>query len=132
MQIKLKALREYELAAVEQVSHWYDEALKDSGFVLPYRPEEFTSSWAQYTIQLPKNVDRKVLQDRLKAQGIPTMVYYPKPMHAQGAFAETDSARADCPVTDLLCGSVLSLPMGPYVTKEMGLEIYKILKVIME
>lgn len=123
LQVKLKAFREYELAAVEQVSHWYDEALKDSGLILPHRPEGFISSWAQYTVQLPENVDRKALQDHLKAQGIPTMVYYPKPMHLQGAFEGADSAKADCPATDLLCRTVLSLPMGGYVSKEECMRI---------
>ena len=118
LQVKLKAFREYELKAVEQVSQWYDETLKDSGFVLPYRPEGFTSSWAQYTVQLSESMDRKVIQDGLKAQGIPTMVYYPKPMHLQGAFAGTDSAKTNCPVTELLCRTVLSLPLHPYLTKE--------------
>lgn len=123
LQVKLKAFREYELAAVEQVSRWYDEALKDSGFVLPYRPEGFTSSWAQYTLQLPEYMDRKVLQDKLKAQGIPTMVYYPKPMHLQGAFAEMDSAETSCPVTELLCRTVLSLPLHPYLTEKTVLTV---------
>ena len=46
------------------------------------------------------------------------MVYYAKPMHLQGAFAGTDSANADCPVTEKLCKTVLSLPLDPYKTKE--------------
>lgn len=116
LQVKLKAFAEYELDAVEQVSRWYDEALKDSGLVLPYRPEGFTSSWAQYTLQLPESVDRDAFQARLKEQGIPTMVYYPRPMHEQKAFAGTDSALADCPVTRRLCETVLSLPMHPYMS----------------
>lgn len=117
LQVKFKAFQEYELDAVEQVSRWYDEALKDSGLVLPYRPEGFTSSWAQYTVQLPVGTDRDALQAKLKEQGIPTMVYYPKPMHLQKAFEGTDSARADCPVTERLCETVLSLPMHPYLSK---------------
>ena len=44
------------------------------------------------------------------------MVYYPKPMHLQGAFEGTDSAEADCPVTEKLCRTVLSLPIHPYLT----------------
>ena len=115
LQVKLKAFQDYELEAVEQVSRWYDEALKGSDFVLPYRPEGFTSSWAQYTVQLPQGADRGVLQAALKEKGIPTMVYYPKPMHQQKAFAGTDSAAADCPVTERLCATVLSLPMHPYL-----------------
>lgn len=116
--VKLKAFQNYELNAVEQVSRWYDAALKGSGLVLPYRPEGFTSSWAQYTVQLPQGTDREALQAKLREQGIPTMVYYPKPMHQQKAFAGTDSAVADCPVTEQLCKTVLSLPMHPYLKKE--------------
>lgn len=118
LQVKLKAFQDYELEAVEQVSRWYDAALKGSGLVLPYRPEGFTSSWAQYTVQLPQGTDREALQAKLREQGIPTMVYYPKPMHQQKAFAGTDSAAADCPVTERLCRTVLSLPMHPYMTQE--------------
>ena len=103
---------------MEQVSRWYDEAFKDSGLVLPYRPTGFTSSWAQYTVQLPQGTDREALQAKLREQGIPTMVYYPKPMHQQKAFAGTDSAVADCPVTERLCATVLSLPMHPYLTQK--------------
>ncbi len=47
------------------------------------------------------------------------MVYYRKPMHAQGVFCNMDSNVADCPVTEQLCEAVLSLPMHPYLTKEM-------------
>ena len=46
------------------------------------------------------------------------MVYYAKPMHKQGAFRGTDSAIEDCPVTEQLCATVLSLPLDPYKTKE--------------
>lgn len=118
LQVKLKAFQDYELEAVEQVSRWYDEVLQGSGLVLPYRPEGFTSSWAQYTVQLPQGADRDALQAELKEKGIPTMVYYPKPMHQQKAFSGTDSAAADCPVTERLCRTVLSLPMHPYMTQE--------------
>lgn len=118
LQVKLKAFQDYELEAVEQVSRWYDEVLQGSGLVLPYRPEGFTSSWAQYTVQLPQGTDREALQAKLREQGIPTMVYYPKPMHQQKVFSGTDSAAADCPVTERLCRTVLSLPMHPYMTQE--------------
>jgi dTDP-4-amino-4,6-dideoxygalactose transaminase len=61
----------------------------------------------------------------MKEAGIPTMVYYAKPMHTQGAFEGTDSAIADCPVTENLCKIVLSLPMHPYLTEETVDEITK-------
>ena len=115
---KLKAFEDYELDDVNQAASWYTEALKDSSLVLPYIPEGFVSSWAQYTVQLPEGTDRASLQAALKEQGIPTMVYYIKPMHLQGAFEGTDSAKADCPATERLSGTVLSLPMHPYLREE--------------
>lgn len=118
LEVKLKAFKEYELETVNQVAVWYSEALQNSGLILPKVKEGYLSSWAQYTVRLPDNADRAALQAKLKEQGIPTMIYYAKPMHQQGAFAGTDSARADCPVTERLCKTVLSLPMGPYITKE--------------
>lgn len=115
---KFKAFVDYELADVNRVAEWYTEGLKDTNLVLPVVDEGFYSSWAQYTVQLPASVDRKQLQAKLKEAGIPSMVYYAKPMHLQGAFAGTDSAAADCPVTERLCATVLSLPLDPYKTKE--------------
>lgn len=115
---KLEAFRDFELRDVNRVAEWYTEGLRDTDLVLPIIRDGFYSSWAQYTVQLPQNNDRKEVQAKLKAAGIPSMVYYAKPMHLQGAFRDTDSAAADCPVTERLCATVLSLPMDPYKTKE--------------
>lgn len=115
---KFKAFVEYELADVNRAAAWYTEGLKDTDLVLPEIREGCFSSWAQYTVQLPDRIDRSTLQAKLKAAGIPSMVYYAKPMHRQGAFTGTDSAIADCPVTERLCATVLSLPLDPYKTKE--------------
>lgn len=123
--VKFQAFQDYELNAVNQVAQWYDVALKNSEFILPYRPEGCLSSWAQYTIQLPEGIDRQALQTHLKDKGIPSMVYYTKPMHQQGAFSGTRSAQADCPVTENLCKTVLSLPMHPYLEKQQIADICK-------
>ena len=109
---KFKAFREYELEAVNRAAAWYTDRL--AGVVkTPVVPEGFGSSWAQYTITLESREQRDALQAALKEQGIPTMVYYPKPMHAQTAFASLP--QAPFPVTDRLCACVLSLPMHPYL-----------------
>ncbi len=125
---KFKAFKEYELEDVNQVACWYTDALRDAGIVLPLVKDGYVSSWAQYTVQLPEDVDRNAIQAALKAKGIPTMVYYMKPMHTQGAFAGTDSAAVDCPVTERLCKTVLSLPMHPYLTKEDAVFVAEELK----
>lgn len=116
LKVKLKAFREYELQKVEQVAQWYDEMLEKSGFTLPYRPQGFTSSWAQYTVRLPENIKRDELQRYLKEKGVPTMVYYPKPMHLQKAFLGINTSQIQCPIAEKLCRTVLSLPMHPYLT----------------
>lgn len=115
---KLQAFKEYELSYVNKVAAQYTEQLKDvEGLILPVVPERFYSSWAQYTVQLPEGKNRVAVQAYLKAAGIPTMIYYSKPMHKQGAFANTRSAIANCPVTERLCEQVLCLPIHPYLRK---------------
>lgn len=114
---KFKAFVDYELTDVNKVATWYTESLKDTDLILPEVKKGYYSSWAQYTIQLPVGVDREKVQAKLKIAGIPSMVYYAKPMHLQGAFKETDSANVSCPVTEKLCVTVLSLPIDPYKRK---------------
>lgn len=122
LQVKLKAFKEYEVSDVNKAASVYTKLFKENGLetvlVLPEIKEGFLSSWAQYTVLLPESVDRVQLQTALKEFGIPSMVYYPKPMHLQGAFEGTDSAKADCPVTERLCKTVLSLPIHPYLNEE--------------
>lgn len=117
LQIKLAAFKAHEVSNVNKVAGWYTKNLADTELVLPAVKEGFESSWAQYTIQLPTGTDRADVQDRLKEYDIPSMVYYIKPMHIQGAFAGTESAIAECPVTERLCKKVLSLPMHPYMSE---------------
>lgn len=118
LSIKLKAFDEYELDDVNKAAKLYDEKLQAlSGKVkLPVVPEGFYSSWAQYTIQLSDKETRDRLQVELKNAGIPSMVYYPKPMHRQEAFSAFEYDDADFPNTIKLCDTVLSLPMHPYLT----------------
>lgn len=125
---KLEAFRKYELDQINQVARYYTEQLQGYGIVLPNIEEGFVSSWAQYTIQLPDRINRTELQAGLKEKGIPTMVYYMKPMHLQGAFIGLDSTIAYCPVTEQLCKTVLSLPMHPYLMKDMVKEVTDLLK----
>ncbi|WP_294143621.1 DegT/DnrJ/EryC1/StrS aminotransferase family protein [uncultured Clostridium sp.] len=110
---KLKAFEEYELDKVNESAAMYTSILKNF-VVTPYIPADFLSSWAQYTIQLKTKEQRDGLSDFLKSEGIPTMVYYPKPMHKQGAFAGLKQYQ-ECPVTEKLCDTVLSIPMHPYL-----------------
>ncbi len=126
---KLEAFADYELSNVNKAAQMYSEMLKNSGLVLPFVPDGYVSSWAQYTVQLGDNVDRDKLVAHLKENSIPSMVYYARPMHKQGAFINTRSAVADCDITEKLCKTVLSLPMHPYLEAE---DIKKVCNCILE
>lgn len=133
LSVKLKAFKEYEVEAVNKAAEQYTALLKDT-VTVPVVPEGFYSSWAQYTIQLKDREQREKLQQVLKDNGIPSMIYYPKPMHKQLAFglATADGAcdyGFDCSTTESLCDTVLSLPMHPYLKEE---EIGKVAEVVKE
>lgn len=130
--VKFKAFREYEMEAVNKAAQLYGKFLADTKLKLPVVKEGYESSWAQYTVQLPSNVDRVEVQKKLKEYGIPTMVYYAKPMHLQGAFAGTDSAIAYCPITEQMCKKVLSLPIHPYITEEEIISVCEKIKKIFD
>ena len=126
LMVKLKAFRDYELDAVNAAAERYTSLLLDI-VATPVIPEGFRSSWAQYTIRLEDRITRDALQTSLKASGIPSMVYYPKPLHLQAAFCNpvrsegaftASEMTVPCPVPTSLCDRVLSLPMHPYLTDE--------------
>ena len=104
----------YEVRDVNHVADEYTRLLAGK-VVTPVVKEGFYSSWAQYTIQLESKEVRDGLQAALKEQGIPSMIYYPKPMHKQLAFGIGDDYGYDCSVTEKLCDTVLALPMHPYL-----------------
>ena len=117
---KLKAFKEYEFEAVNKAADMYTDFLDDMPQIKkPVIYENKWSSWAQYTIRLESEEMRNGLQKYLKENNIPTMIYYPKPMHDQKAFEDIKEYQVqDCRATERLCKTVLSLPLDPYKTKE--------------
>ncbi|RGD75338.1 DegT/DnrJ/EryC1/StrS family aminotransferase [Anaerofustis stercorihominis] len=122
LSVKLKAFRGYELKDINRVADKYSEKLE--GVVkTPYIPKGFYSSYAQYTITLDSKKVRDDLQKYLKDNDIPTMIYYPKPMHEQKAFDYLEYKGEDFENTISLCDTVLSLPMHPYLKDEEILRV---------
>lgn len=117
LSIKLKAFCDYELQDINQAAQLYTKKLKDI-VKTPIIPDGFYSSWAQYTIQLENRETRNKIQQDLKAKDIPSMIYYQKPMHKQGAFGGQAGSDELFPNTIKLCDTVLSLPIHPYITEE--------------
>ena len=104
-----------ELEARQQVAEHYTKNLNSMVVETPSVPQGLRSAWAQYTVLCP---NRDEAQEALKAAGIPTAVYYPKPLHLQTAFASLGHRSGDFPVSEAMSERVLSLPMHPYLEAE--------------
>jgi dTDP-4-amino-4,6-dideoxygalactose transaminase len=102
-----------EIAARNRVAARYSDALADLAIV-PGTGNRATSVWAQYTIRL-KPGRRDALAATLKTQGIPTAIYYTKPLHKQPAYRDFPLADGGVPVSEQLSTEVISLPMHAYL-----------------
>ena len=129
LQVKLEVFKNYELNAVNHVAKWYDTKLKEASVACPRIIDGYYSSWAQYTIQLENGYKRDALMHKLKEKGIPSAIYYQKPMHAQKAFKNLVLSDDFYPNANYVCERVLSLPMHPYLEES---EVDNICKAIAE
>ena len=109
---KLKIFPE-EIDARDRIARRYNEMLADCAIV-PSVPAGSTSVWAQYTIRLAPG-KRDALATALKVEGIPTAIYYPKPLHRQTAYRHFPVGDGGLPVSDRLADEVISLPMHAYL-----------------
>ena len=109
-----------ELKKRQVVANNYDKNLNslDLDIELPKINKNFKSSWAQYTILLPKNINRDKLQEYLKSKNIPTAVYYPIPLNKHKPYNKYPVSNSGLDVTYYLSKNVLSLPMHPYLKED--------------
>jgi UDP-2-acetamido-2-deoxy-ribo-hexuluronate aminotransferase len=119
-----------EMAERQRVSQGYAAALAAEGVdvIAPVIPAHHLSAWAQYTVTARDAEARTAFQARLSAAGIPTMIYYPKSLHEQKAFAYLGYARGDFAVSEDMAGRVFSLPMHPYLADAQIGEIVSAMK----
>lgn len=116
LQVKLRFLDE-ELVAVNRAAAEYTSRLSDI-VETPVVPAGVRSNRAQYTIKLNSKSERDGLKKYLEEQGIPSMVYYPIPMHRQEAYMKHKQYDSNFPVTEQLCDTVISLPIHAYISLE--------------
>ena len=103
-----------EIAARNTIAERYALALGNV-VTVPRVADNHTSVWAQYTVRLPDGTDRDAFAAALKAQGVPTAIYYPKSMHQQTAYKDYPVADGGLPVSERLSSDVISLPMHAYL-----------------
>jgi UDP-2-acetamido-2-deoxy-ribo-hexuluronate aminotransferase len=117
LRIKLKHLDEYH-AARQKAADYYDRALASiEGLQIPVRSPFSTHIFHQYTIQVDSQC-RDELKHYLNEKRIPSMVYYPAPLHFQRAYSDLGYGKGDLPVAEKLSGRVLSLPMHTEMEEE--------------
>lgn len=111
--IEKLAILEDEMIARQKVAQRYSEGLR--GVVkVPHIPSGSRSAWAQYAIETP---ERDALKAHLQAEGIPSVIYYVKPLHQQVAYRDYPRTPGGLPVSEELPSRILCLPMHPYLSE---------------
>jgi dTDP-4-amino-4,6-dideoxygalactose transaminase len=123
LSVKLSILDE-ELAARDHLAGVYDEELKDA-VTIPKRLPGRKSAWAQYTIKTDRRAN---IQAALDEAGIPSAVYYPRPMHLQAPYLPYGGGEGSLPVGESICHQVISLPMHPYLPDDDARRIAEIIR----
>ena len=117
LDVKLRHLDEFT-AARNRAAAYYDEVLgSDPRWLIPERQAHSTHVFHQYTLRMT-GIDRDSVQQQLKEKGIPSMIYYPVPLHMQKAYRDARYKEGDFPVAEKLVRCVLSLPMHTELDNE--------------
>jgi dTDP-4-amino-4,6-dideoxygalactose transaminase len=113
-----------EAAARQEIARRYHEGLRDV-VAVPQVAPGFTSVWAQYSVE---SEARSAIQARLAEAGVPTAIYYPKPLHLQEVFRGLGYKAGDFPVSEAAAARIFSLPMHPYLDKNDQDRIIQIIR----
>lgn len=126
---KLDALASYEVDNRQKTADKYNSAFEGK-FPLPPVPPVGQHSWYQYTLLAENYVQRERIMNHLKAEGIPTNIYYPTPMHALPVFKELNQYGETFANAVYYCERTFSIPMHPYLDEETTEKIIKIINAI--
>ena len=101
---------------------------QSSGLVAPWIPEGYKSAWAQYSILAEGEDHRQRILAGLQKEGVPTAIYYPKPLHQQEAYRYLRYRAGDFPVNEECARRIFSIPMHPYLDEGVQERIVGIIK----
>ena len=128
LDVKLNYLDQYNKSR-QWAANKYDQELSEISQIKTPKRNKFSSHiFHQYTLVLDESIDREDFKAFLKQKGVPSMVYYPVPIHLQNAFSDLGHSRGDFPVSEKLAQSVLSLPMHTELTEDQTEKITKTIK----
>lgn len=122
LSVKLPHLDNYAKSR-NVVADFYDRELSNLSWLeIPARQSNSTHVFHQYTVKLASNINREVFKKYLQEKGIPSMIYYPLPLHMQNAFRTDFYNEGDFPVCEGLCKRVISFPIHTEMSeKELSL-----------
>lgn len=106
-----------EITAREAIAQRYTDALAEH-FITPDIPHGIQSTWAQYTLRAASSEQRNTIIKALKSQGIPTAIYYPRPLHQQTAYRDFPTDPEGLGNSETASACVFSIPMSPYLTRD--------------
>lgn len=129
LEVKLKYFDD-EIKKCNNNANKYEDLIKNIHIKTPVIPNGYTSAWAQYTILFDDGNRRDRAIEDLKEIGIPSMVYYKKPMHSQKAFIPL-LVEINCSNTESIVNRCLSLPMGPFLTDGDIKQVCEVLNLIL-
>jgi UDP-2-acetamido-2-deoxy-ribo-hexuluronate aminotransferase len=107
-----------EIDRRQAVARGYTDLLSRSSLAEPYVPEGCQSGWAQYSLLASSAEQRTIARNRLSEAGIPTAIYYPKPLHLQDAFQSLRYKTGDFPFSEDCARRIFSIPMHPYLRED--------------
>ena len=116
------AIYDDEIEARQRVARRYTDTLHNH-FVTPHVPDGYRSIWAQYTVRAPNSAARDAIMGKLKEAGVPTTVYYPRPLHTLSVYASFPCDPAGLPASEAAADQVFSLPMHPYLEQDVQEQI---------
>lgn len=127
LNVKLKYLDEYIAARKKAAEYYYEHLNGLDWLILPQKATYANHSFNQFTLTI-KNGNRDALQEYLKPKGIPSIIYYPLPLYKQPAFSQYSPAGFKLEHTEMLCNSVLSIPMHTELTEEIQNQVIQRIK----
>tara|TARA_Y100001936_G_C16036285_1_gene648783 strand:- start:439 stop:1557 length:1119 start_codon:yes stop_codon:yes gene_type:complete len=115
-----------ELISRNSVAKYYTQNINKK-FIPPHTPDKYLSSWAQYSILIPDHVNRQDVIKKLNDKGVPSMIYYKLPVHIQEGYEKYNNKLGDFPISEKTSEKILSLPMHPYLSKDIQDEVIRAL-----
>ncbi|MDA7561724.1 DegT/DnrJ/EryC1/StrS aminotransferase family protein [Alphaproteobacteria bacterium] len=108
-----------ELSRRNKIAGRYSMGIKNDCIQTPFLPNGYKSAWAQYTLKAPDSNSRSIFMEALKKQGIPSVIYYPVPLHKQTAYRKFPRCSDGLATSEQLATQVFSIPFHPYLSESL-------------